>query len=296
MKRTPIYLKTALVAAAAVLLAGQFSCSGDSGAGSSDTLANDTITAPAEVLTDDDEGGMLPSPLQVAAIFKSSGLKYLPGVTSPADKAASYSTTYTRAWSMGVYSADMAYCVLNKQTQPAQNYLKVVRSQADLINLGKVFAQTALFDRFNNNLGNEDSLQSILAGIKEETDAQLVNNEQSHLYGVIFAGAWIESLHIAGEVYKQEPSDQVLVKFFEQMIILESITKELERHKDKDEAISALIADLKGLQDTFNTLASVKKMNENPDLGFSDVKPTKEEVLILIKKVDEIHAKTVTKA
>jgi hypothetical protein len=293
MKVRPELLKLMLPVLIAGTMVSQTSCSGDQ-----ETPANDTLTQDTLITTDisDDEGGMLPSPLQVAAIFKSSGLKYLPGVTSSAEKASSYSTTYTRAWSMGVYSADMAYCVLNKQTQPAQSYLKAVRTQAEQINLGKIFAQTSLFDRFNNNLGNEDSLQSILAGIKEETDAQLLNNDQNHLYGVIFAGAWIESLHIAGKVYEQEPNDLVLLKLFEQMVILESIVKELERNKDKEAAIPQLITDLKSLQEAFNGLASVKKMNENPDLGFSDVKPTKDELMVLIRKVEEIHAKTVTKA
>lgn len=293
MKVRPELLKLLLPALVAGAMVSQTSCSGDHETAANDTITQDTLITAEET---DDEGGMLPSPLQVAAIFKSSGLKYLPGVTSSAEKASSYSTTYTRAWSMGVYSADMAYCVLNKQTQQAQSYLKAVRTQAEQINLGKIFAQTSLFDRFNNNLGNEDSLQSILAGIKEETDAQLLSNDQNHLYGVIFAGAWIESLHIAGKVYEQEPNDMVLLKLFEQMVILESIVKELERNQAKDASIPQLITDLKSLQEAFNGLASVKKMNENPDLGFSDVKPTKDELMVLIRKVDEIHAKTVTKA
>ncbi|MCU0433754.1 MAG: hypothetical protein MUC87_09905 [Bacteroidia bacterium] len=293
MKLPQVFLKLLTPTLVLGALVFQTSCSGDSETASNDTLTGDSVITETDI---EDEGGMLPSPLQVAAIFKSSGLKYLPGITSSAEKASSYSTTFTRAWSMGVYSADMAYCVLNKQTQPAQTYLKAVRSQAEQINLGKIFAQTSLFDRFNNNLGNEDSLQSILAGIKEETDAQLLSNDQNHLYGVIFAGAWIESLHIAGKVYEQEPNEQVMLKLFEQMVILESITKELERNKSKDESIAPLLADLNSLQDVFNGLASVKKMNENPDLGFGDVKPTKEELMMLIKKVEEIHSKTVTKA
>ncbi len=232
----------------------------------------------------------LPTPFRVAAMFKRSDLSYLPGITYDAAKSSQYSTTFQLAQIMGVYSADMAYSVLNKQTQQGQTYLKVVREVGNKINLSTVFDQSDLFDRFNNNMENEDSIGAIVAEIQYQTDMQLEANQQNELYGVIFAGAWIESMYIAGEVYKKEENENVVQALFEQMAVLSSITSELKAYEAKDPGITGLLTELEALQVLFDGLPSVKKLDENPDLDFSDVKPEKGEMDPLIKKIGEIRA------
>src|SRR5665213_235905 len=165
-----------------------------------DTLKKDTVVANVEA---PQSNSVLPSPLRVAAMFKRAGLKFLPGLINPIDKSSSYTTTFARAENMGVYSADMAYCVLNKQTNDGTQLLKTIREVGTKINLGKVFDQSNLFDRFNKNIDNEDSLGSIIAEIQYQTDEQLDQNQENNLYGVIFSGAWIESMYIGSEVYRK---------------------------------------------------------------------------------------------
>jgi hypothetical protein len=232
----------------------------------------------------------LPTPFRVAAMFKRSELSYLPGITYSTDKASMYSTTFQLAQIMGVYSADMAYSVLNKQTQEGQKYLKTVREVGNKINLSKVFDQSNLYDRFNNNMESEDSIGAIVAEIQYQTDMQLEENQQNELYGVIFAGAWIESMYIAGEVYKKEGNENVVQALFEQMAVLNSIIAELKAYQAKDPAIPGLIAQLEALQTQFDALPSVKKLNDNQELDFSDVKPEKGEMDPLIEKIGEIRA------
>ncbi len=232
----------------------------------------------------------LPTPFRVAAMFKRSELSYLPGITYDVSKASNYSSTFQRAQIMGVYSADMAYSVLNKQTQSGQQYLKTVREVGNQLNLSKVFDQSNLYDRFNNNMESEDSIGAIVAEIQYQTDLQLEENQQNELYGVIFAGAWIESMYIAGEVYKKEGNDNVVQALFEQMAVLSSITSELKAYEAKDPGITSLIAQLNDLQAEFDKLPSVKQLNDNPDLDFSDVKPAKGEMDPLIEKIAAIRA------
>lgn len=232
----------------------------------------------------------LPTPFRVAAMFKRSELSYLPGLTYDATKASNYSTSFQLAQIMGVYSADMAYSVLNKQTQQGQLYLKTVREVGNKINLSKVFDQSNIYDRFNNNMDNEDSIGTIVAEIQYQTDLQLEENQQNELYGVIFAGAWIESMYVAGEVYKKEGNENVVQALFEQMAVLNSITAELKAYEAKEPGITGLLQQLNELQTQFDALPSVKKLDENPDLDFSDVKPEKGEMDPLIQKIGEIRA------
>lgn len=252
-----------------------------------DSSLNDTATVTVETI---ETNSSLPTPFRVAAMFKRSELNYLPGITYNSDKVSMYSTRFQLAQIMGVYSADMAYSVINKQTNEGQKYLKSVREVGNKLNLQKVFDQANLFDRFNANMDKEDSVGAIIAEIQYQTDLQLEENQQNELYGVIFAGAWIESMYIAGEVYNKEGNEHVVQALFEQMAVLKSIITELEAYKAQDPGIPGLITELSALQSEFDALPSVKKLNENPDLDFSDVKPEKGEMDPLIKKIAEIRA------
>lgn len=248
--------------------------------------APDTLSGTVELI---ESSSSLPSPFRVAAMFKNSDLAYLPGITYPVDKASNYSTTFQLAQIMGVYSADMAYSVLNKQTNEGQQYLKTVREVGNKINLSKVFDQSDLYDRFNRNMESEDSIGAIVAEIQYQTDMQLEENQQNELYGVIFAGAWIESMYIAGEVYKKDGNENVVQALFQQMAVLNSIITELKSYESKDPGIPGLIEKLTALQAQFDALPSVKKLNENQSLDFSDVKPEKGEMDPLIQKIGEIR-------
>jgi hypothetical protein len=255
-----------------------------------DSAQQDTLVGTVEIL---ETNTLLPSPIRVAAMFKRSGLKYLPGITNGTDKASTYNNTFSRALNMGVYTADMSYCVINKQTNEAQKYLKTTRDLGSLLNLGKVFEETDLYDRFNKNLDNEDSLSVIVADIQYKTDEQLDANQQSEIYGVIFAGAWVEAMYIGGEVYRKDGNQDIVTGLLEQMAVCKNIIAELKSNEAKDPSITGLIADLNEIQLVIDQMPSMKKLDENPKLGLHDVHPSKEELEPVIQKVSEIRAKII---
>ena len=254
------------------------------------TPKKDTTAATVEA---PESNSVLPSPLRVAAMFKRSGLKYLPGLTNTIDKSSNYTTTFSRAENMGVYSADMAYCVLNKQSNDGTQLLKTIREVGTKINLGKVFDQSSLYDRFNKNIDNEDSLGSIIAEIQYQTDEQLAENQENNLYGVIFAGAWIESMYIGSEVYRKEGNPKITQALLEQMQVCKLIIEELKNNEPKDATLTPLIADLQSLQDLIGAMPSMKKLNDNPDLDLQDVTPDKTEMEPVIKKIEDLRSKIV---
>ncbi len=255
-----------------------------------DSLNKDTVAAVVEV---PESESSLPSPLLVASMFKRSGLKYLPGQTNPVNNASKYNSTFSLAQNMGAYSADMAYCVLNKQTNEASQLLKTIREIGTKINLGKVFEQTDLYERFNKNIDSEDSLRDIIVKIQYETDNQLELNQQNQYYGVIFAGAWVEAMYIGGQVYRRDGNDNVVQALLQQMAVCESIITELKAHESEDPGITGLITDLTSIQVAIDAMPAMKKWSENPDLEFSDVKPDKTELEPVIQKIEELRKKIV---
>jgi hypothetical protein len=278
---------TTLTLAAAFAFA---TCSNDTSENTdNDTLKGDSASVTVEV---NNEGSKttLPSPLRVAMMFQRSGLKFIPGITFGSDKAINFSTKFQKVRIMGVYSSDLAYTVLNKQSNESQKLLKTIREVAGQIDLGKVFDQTNLFDRFNANLDNTDSLGSIIGDIQYQTDLQLQEGGQTEMYGIIFSGAWVEAMYIGAQVYKKEGNDNVVVALLEQMAVLKSILEELNSYDTQDADLKAWITELSAMQTIVDAMPSMKKLNENPELEFKDVKPTSEEMAPVIQKIEELRA------
>lgn len=233
----------------------------------------------------------LPSPLQVASIFKKSGLKYKSGVTSTFKDPSKYTTNLSKAVNLGVYSADLSYTVLNKQNQEAMNYMKLSRQLADALGMGTVFDESNLSKRFEKNLGNEDSLAYIIAELQMVTDMYLDENEQQQITSIVFAGAWIESLHIGANVYEKGKDKSMNNKLAEQMTILGSIINALKAEEKKDPAISGLIADLQSVKDIYDVLPTTKSTSEDADNTENELTLTDDEVNQLVKRIEELREK-----
>ncbi len=234
----------------------------------------------------------LPSPLQIASIFKKSGLKYKDGITSSQKDASKYTTNLTKALNLGVYSADLSYTVLNKQNQEAMNCMKLCRQLADNLGMGSVFDQGNLSGRFEKNLGNEDSLAYIIAELQMVTDMYLDENNQQQITSIVFSGAWIESLYIGSKVYEKSKGKDLNSKLSEQMTILGSIINALKAEEKKDANITGLIADMEAIKVIYDGLESVKKYNEaaNED---ADITLSDEEVTKLTTKIEEVRTKII---
>jgi hypothetical protein len=147
----------------------------------------------------------LPSPLRLATIFKRAGLGFNEKGLNPISNVKKYTSgQYIQALNLGVYSADMAYCVLNLQYEKAKDYLKTSKELASHLGLSSAFETRSLGKRFEHNLGNEDSLVLIVSELQMETDLLLEKNKQSYISSLIFTGAWLEALHTAGNLFDNE--------------------------------------------------------------------------------------------
>lgn len=252
------------------------------------TVAKDSVVA--EEPETNTVSYSLPSPLQIASIFKKSGLKYQDGITTSAKDPSKYTTNLSKSLNLGVYSADLSYCVLNKQNQEAQNYMKLCRQLAENLGMGSVFEQSNLSKRFEKNLNNEDSLAYIIAELQMVTDMYLDENEQPQITAIVFSGAWIESMYLGSRIYERNKDKSMNTKLTEQMSILGSIVNALKAVQKKDPSIDGLIADVQSIKDIYDNLPSVKanpiKEDEDKDIILTD-----DEVLQLTKRISELRAK-----
>src|ERR1035437_10600785 len=156
----------------------------------------------------------LPSPLVMAKVFKRTGLKYAEGVANSPDNVSKYTSTQSKTLNLGVYSADLAYTVLNKQTQQATKYMESVKRLSDDLGMSSLFSTDKYLTRFKDNLENEDSLITIVAQLKGEMDIFMRDNDKEKQTLMIFVGAWVENMYIATQLTKESNKDHECLFFF----------------------------------------------------------------------------------
>ncbi len=249
-----------------------FSCHGDNGksmnGGGNDTIAK-VNPKSTQVEDQDSETYLLPSPLQIASIFKNSGLTFMQGLTATIKDGSQFNSQYEQALNMGLYSADLSYDVLNKQTDDAMKYLNVVKSLSDKLGFGSVFESNSFMKRFQANMSSTDSLAALIAELQMETDTYLENNKQKYIGVIAFAGAWVESMHIGGIVYQKEKNASVSSRISEQMNILEGLIKLLSKYQGSDSHIAGLITELKTIKTAYEAFDEVKTYNPDSEQPIS---------------------------
>lgn len=267
-----------------------FSCGQEKQMDEGDSLSSqeDTVMADEESST---VFYALPSPLQIVSIFRKAGLKYSEALPNSFNNASKYSSNMSKSLNLGVYTSDLAYCVLNKRTQEALNYMKVTRKLADELNMSSVFDSGSLGTRFEKNLGNEDSLASILAELQMEIDLFVQDNKREHVSVIAFTGAWIESMYIGSKIYEETKEKNISNKISEQMVILGNLIKALKVHENKDSGITGLISDLNSVKNIYDEIPAVKKSLEEENE--EEIVLTETEFQDISKKIQELRAKII---
>jgi len=284
--------------AALALSTLMFSCAGD-GENNTDELSlvdttQNMMDDNMEDLFDSPEFDyQLPSPLQVASIFKNSGLAYNTGATSNTANASNYTNEVKQMLNFGVYSADMAYCVLNEQSNEARKYLQVITDLAERIGMEAVFENKDLMDRFDKNIGDKDSIEILMLDIHERTEIYMDDNDMQHQQAIHFAGAWTEGMYLG--VYDFEHNSDktdVGAKISEQISILQNIIKGLSDPKNAGMDLAWLITDMKKIQETFDGFQTVIDYFNDPEAD--ELYLTKKENDSLGKLIKELRSKIIT--
>ena len=204
----------------------------------------------------------LPSPLQVASIFKKSGLSYNSAATNKPTNIQKYTTELEQMLNFGVYSADMAYCVMNEQSNEGRKFLDAITDLAEKIGMEAVFENKDLIDRFDKNIENKDSIEFLMIDIHERTESYVDENDMQHQQAIHFSGAWTEGMYLGVYDFEKNPSKEGVGKeISEQMLILENIIKGLKDPKNEGMDIDWLIQDMEKIQVEFNNFKSVKNYN-----------------------------------
>ena len=238
----------------------------------------------------------IPSPIQTAYLIKSSGSNYNKDMLNTPSRVTNYSNNFKKALNMGVYGADLGYVTLYDQTNDAISFLTAVKSLGDDLGISSAF-DLSLLERFEKNVGNQDSLLVLVSDAYRSSDRYLKNNKQNDLGGLILAGGWIESLYFATNTAEMTSNKDIIKRIGEQKTTVYNLIKLLAPYYNQPE-FASLIDDLVELQELFSEVKSTYNFVE-PTLDISnrtttinsttDINITDEQVSAISEKIMQIR-------
>jgi len=228
-----------------------------------------------------------PSPIQIAAILKKANMPYEDGLTNPTSNSANYSTKFKQTLNFGVYACDLAYCVTNDKYEEAGSYLKASKDLSTKIGLSAIYQSGNLIERFEKNIGNQDSILEILFHVQMLTDDYIHDNELRDLSVIYFTGAWVEGMEIGTHTILGNSDHKISVLLSEQMTIAESIIRGLKAVKSQNDDLIDLTEHIEEVVEAYHNLWSVKKEGEN--IEYLDVELKHEEVISISEMILELR-------
>lgn len=250
--------------------------------------SSDDLNHSIEIDTiDDDYVFMPPSPIQIASILNKANMKYEEGLANNISNAKLYSTKFKQSINFGVYACDLAYCVTNDKYEEASKYLKVSKDLAAKIGMESIFLSDNLVDRFEANVGNQDSIMSILFHVQMLTDDYIYDNDLTDLSVIYFTGAWVEGMNIGTHTMLGNDDHKISVLLSEQMTIAKSIIRGLRAVKSQSEDLVDLTDHIEEVVNAYNNLWSVKQEGEN--IEYLDVELKHEEVISISEMILELR-------
>jgi hypothetical protein len=244
---------TIKIASAAIATSFLVACGGNQ-----EEVITEKEVITEEIVVEDnveDMSYVLPSPLQIAELFKSAGLTYIGDLTNPIDKVDNYNSKYDQKLNYGIYASNMAYCIMNNQTQESINYLSALKKLSEKLWMTDIMGSMGLTERLEANVGNEDSLTYIMADLQMQMDDYLEENGMGYTGSVIFAGAWIETMYLAAKVNEAETNPKLISRLSEQAIILESLIASIKQN-DENQEFEVLVTDLETINSHFSDFNS----------------------------------------
>ncbi len=245
-----------------LLMSINFSCTSSDKGDFDENKTEELDTVLSTIIEVGDALFSIPSPFQASILIKESGITYDAELLNTPTSVASYSTNFQKALNLGVYGADLGYATIYEQPQDAIKYFKAVEEIANDLGVATAFNKKTI-NSIKNNIGNRDSLLTIVSDAYRASDEYLKSNARTDISSLILAGGWIEGLYLVVNSAKKNFNQKIINRIGEQKTPLENLIKILTPYYDQKE-YTQLIDDLILLAYEFDGV----------DIKYNYVKPT----------------------
>lgn len=243
---------------------------------------------------------LYPSPAEMLSIIDMGEMDYDEELLHSIDQADNYINTRAKTMMLGVYMTDLAYAALFGRHEATLDYLEVVRSLAEEIQIDEAVDDTML-EKARSNVEYLDSLYSISNDAFMNILAYCERNERSNTVVMLSAGAFTESLFLAVNLIDNyEEADHSLQHLADQKFTIDNFMTFAEKVNTDDPNVAATLNDLKRIKALYDNInlssgaISITKLNEAEDDqpkklviggGSSESQPT-----LTLKEFEELKA------
>ncbi len=195
----------------------------------------------------------IPSPLEILRSINQAELQFAPTLVHDQEKVNTYVSPDQKSLMFGVYGADLGYLTLNDKTQSALDYFKTVQSMAEDLGVRPAFSPR-LVKKFNNYIGQKDSMVNLIYGAYDSVDAYLRSHKRLRSAALVLVGGWVEGMYITTKVLQKHPrndkTEQIYKNVWGQQHALKNI-RELINELGQDERFAEIRTSLKKIQSIY---------------------------------------------
>ncbi|MGB0368744.1 MAG: hypothetical protein ACPGU4_00160 [Flavobacteriales bacterium] len=224
----------------------------------------------------------MPSPIEMAILVKHAGGEYNPDLLNDVKNVDNYLTNGKKTLNMGIYSSDVGYTTLYKQTQETVFFLDNVRKLSDAIGLSDAFDKS-MFERVEANIENRDSLLQILSSSYDMANQYLKENNRMNTSVLMISGGWVESMFLASNLGPDggRPENIIALRILEQEEVLGKIIASMKMIDD-----DPLVAELSTKLEELSSLLAADGLTDGEG---EDAVVNAEQMEVVYSKIDEIR-------
>lgn len=195
----------------------------------------------------------IPSPFVASDLIKKISDDFNSDFLNPVENKNNYTTTFSKALNLGVYTADLAYANIYEQFSATTKYIKVVRSLSSELQIMNSYTDEVL-ENFESNLNDKDSLNKIFTDAYRETEMYLSENNRKNIADLVLTGAWVEGLYLMTQITKEKNNKELIDRIGEQKYSLKNLLVLLSENNSQKEQRQKLLLKLRDLNSEFNKI------------------------------------------
>lgn len=206
----------------------------------------------------------IPFPFEILDNLYSNHIDFNETAMNDVSNVTKYNLYNSKALNLGIYGADLAYCVTYEEFKPMGAYIKNTKRLAEELNIPFAFDQT-MMDKYSKFKDNKDSLTRIVYESYNLVDKNLKGDDRVGMAALVVTGSWLEGLYISTRTFLDAPKNADNASMFkiiaEQKQSLALIAKLLAEYK-QDVVIGEVINELKAITSEYSQISSDMNINE----------------------------------
>ncbi len=261
-------MKRKLTSMFAVLLAGSsmlmVNCGGNSSKSQDDFSIPDSIfdNKPLMISKEamNDIIDNISSPVEMAALLKSSGVPFNQKFLASTQKVDNLNTNFKQALNLGIYGCDLGYLNMYEKTGSILNSMTAIKKLADELRIGQFFDFSTI-KRLATNNENLDSLMYISVSSFNNMDEYLRESNRSNISSLLVTGMWVEGMYLACQVVKESPRQDIIERIGDSKLVLNDLILILKNYK-ADAQFANLIKEVEKIKKEYEGVKITYEMGE----------------------------------